>query len=110
MSQHPAWVVPNPSATNDSYGRPRVSEPKTFFNSDFGYDANPLWFVSSSVGTGSVVKTPGVASITLSTGGTASGAGVIYQTKQYFRYEPGKGRLVIFSGVLGAQSLNTRQR
>ena len=104
------WLIANAGANNDAFGRPRSSAPKTFFNSDFEYDASPLWFVSSSVGTGSVEKTSGEASILLSTGGTASGAGVVYQTKQYFRYEPGKGRFVVFSGYIGAQSANTRQR
>jgi hypothetical protein len=46
----------------------------------------------------------------LSTGGTASGSGAIYQTKTYFRYEPGKGRFVLMSGNLGAQTLNVRSR
>jgi hypothetical protein len=87
-----------------------VSAPKTFFNSDFEYDINPLWFVSSIVGTGSVAKTAGESSLTLSTGGTASGAGVAYQTTQYFRYEPGKGRFVVFSGLIGAATNNVRSR
>ena len=110
MPNRPPWQITEPSATKDSFGRPRISAPKTFFNSDFEYDANPLWFVSSVVGTGSAVKTSGVSSLTLSTGGTASGAGVAYQTKQYFRYEPGKGRFFIFSGLVGAQTSNVRSR
>jgi len=106
----PPWTITNPSSLVDSFGRGRVSEPKIFFNSDFEYDANPLWFISSITGTGSFAKTVGESSVTLSTGGTASGAGVAYQTKQYFRYEPGKGRLCLLSGLLGAQTTNVRSR
>ena len=106
----PPWTITNPSSLVDSFGRGRVSEPKIFFNSDFAYDANPLWFVSSITGTGSFAKTVGESSVTLSTGGTASGVGVAYQTKQYFRYEPGKGRLCLLSGLLGAQITNVRSR
>ena len=104
------WQLQYPSAVQDSFGRTRTSAPKTFFNSDFEYDTNPLWFVSSIVGTGSVAKTVGESSLTLSTGGTASGAGIAYQTKQYFRYEPGKGRFIVFSGYIGAQTNNVRSR
>ena len=104
------WNVIDPSCLTDSFGRPRVSEPKLFFNSDFQYDLNPLWFVSKIVGTGSITKTAGESSCTLSTGGTASGAGAVYQSKQYFRYEPGKGRVVHMSGVLGAQTTSVRSR
>jgi len=106
----PPWTITNPSSLVDSFGRGRISEPKIFFNSDFEYDANPLWFVSSITGTASVAKTVGESSVTLSTGGTASGAGVAYQTKQYFRYEPGKGRFCLLSGLLGAQTTNVRSR
>ena len=104
------WQLQYPAAAQDSFGRTRTSAPKTFFNSDFEFDTNPLWFVSSIVGTGSVAKTSGESSLTLSTGGTASGAGVVYQTKQYFRYEPGKGRFLVFSGYIGAQTNNVRSR
>jgi hypothetical protein len=104
------WQLGLPSAKEDSFGRLRASSPKTFFNSDFEYDLNPLWFVSSAVGTGAIAKTAGESSATLTTGGTASGAGITYQTKQYFRYEPGKGRFVVFSGVIGAQKLNVVSR
>jgi len=110
MPIRPPWTITSPSSLVDSFGRPRVSEPKIFFNSDFGYDINPLWYVESLTGTGSVVKTSGESTVTLSTGGTASGSGAIYQTKTYFRYEPGKGRFVLMSGNLGAQVANVRSR
>lgn len=104
------WTIPNPNANNDSFGRPRSSAPRTFFNKAFEYDAEPLWFVSALTGSGSVARTPGESSVLLSTGGTVAGSGAIYQTKQYFHYEPGKGRMVIFSGYMGAKNLNVRQR
>jgi hypothetical protein len=104
------WTVSPATAAVDSFGRPRSSAPKTFFNSDFEYDLNPLWFVASIAGTGVVAKTAGESSATLSTGGTANGAGAVYQTKQYFRYEPGKGRFCIFSALIGSQTSNVRSR
>ena len=104
------WTIPNPNANVDAFGRPRASSPHTFFNSDFEYDASPLWFVSSLVGTGTVAKTSGESSVLLSTGGTALGAGAVYQSKQYFRYEPGKARFIIHSGYIGAQKTGVTSR
>ena len=110
MAQQLPWTMVPPSASVDSFSRQRVSEPKVLFNSDFAYDTNPLFFSSIVVGTGSAVKTAGESSITLSTGGAGAGAGVTFSSKQYFRYEPGKGRFVVLSGILGAQAAGVTSR
>ena len=104
------WSVLGPSASVDSFSRQRVSEPKVFFNSDFAYDTNPLFFSNSFSGTGSLEKTPGESSITLTTGGSGLGSGAVLSSKQYFRYEPGKGRFVCLSGILQAQTAGVRSR
>ena len=88
------WSVLGPSASVDSFSRQRVSEPKVFFNSDFAYDTNPLFFSNSFSGTGSLEKTPGESSITLTTGGSGLGSGAVLSSKQYFRYEQRQVRLL----------------
>lgn len=104
------WSVLGPSASVDSFSRQRVSEPKVLFNSDFAYDINPLFFSNSFSGTGSLEKTPGESSITLTTGGSGLGSGAVLSSKQYFRYEPGKGRFVCLSGILQAQTVGVTSR
>lgn len=85
----------------DAYGRGRVSEPQTLFNVSFEYDLQPLLMNIKTVGTGSVTKATSASAAILSTGGTASGSGVDFQSKGYYRYEPGKSLLVSHSGLLG---------
>jgi hypothetical protein len=95
---------------SDAFNRARTSQPFTAFAAQFQYDTQPLLFNTSLVGTGTVTKTANESSITLSTGGTASGASAINQTKSYFRYCPGKSALIIMTGFLGAQKTNVRSR
>jgi hypothetical protein len=94
----------------DAFGRMRVSAPATLLRLLYQYDTQPLFMQFSNVGTGSTVKTTNESSLTLSTGGTASGASAIAQTKEYFAYEPGKSQLVMMSGLLGAQKANVTAR
>jgi hypothetical protein len=87
-------------ASSDAFDRGRVSEPVTLFDVHFGYDLQPLLMQNAVTGTGAVTKTSGVSSATLTTGGTASGAGVDFQSKQYCRYEPGKSQFISLTAQL----------
>ena len=91
----------------DAFGRVRSSNPVSLFDSQFQYDTQPLLFQTKTVG-GSVAKTSGEASLTLSTGGTTQYNFALNQTKAYFRYEPGKSQQVLMTGILGAQVSNVR--
>jgi hypothetical protein len=93
-----------------AFGRGRVVQPVSEFSSQFQYDTNPLLFNTALTGTGTVTKTANESSLTLSTGGTASGAQAINQTKSYFRYEPGKSQLILLTGFLGVQKANVQSR
>lgn len=95
---------------SDAFGRFRVSSPITLFEAQFQYDNQPLLFTTSLSGTGTVAKTSGESSLTLATGGTASGATAINQTKIYLRYQPGKSELIAMTGILGIQKTNVRSR
>jgi hypothetical protein len=74
----------------DSFGRGRVGLPHTQYEYDFQYNKAPLIWNEKVTGTGAATHLPNESSIELSTGGTADTAGVIRQTKSYFRYRPGK--------------------
>ena len=97
-------------AAADAFGRARVSSPQTLFNTSFEYDLQPLIMQQVVSGTGTITKTTNVSSATLSTGGTASGAGADFQSKAYFRYEPGKSLLILMTGTIGAAVANVRSQ
>lgn len=98
-------------ATLDAFGRLRVSQPITIFDSQHQYNINTLvWDSGLSTGTGAVTHLPNESAAQLSTGGTASGAKAVLQTKAYHRYQPGKSQLVLFTGTFGAAVTNVRRR
>jgi hypothetical protein len=84
----------------DAFGRLRVSVPSTLFESQQQYSENPLIWDHHTVGTGTATYNSNRASTILSTGGTATGARALRQTKIYERYIPGKSFLVKITGTL----------
>ncbi len=98
------------SASLDAFGRLRASEPFNVFDSQLTYDLQPLFFEEANTGTGDTSHVPNSAAARLSTGGTVSGAKTIFQTKEYFRYQPGKSGLVVWTCILGAKTSNVRKR
>jgi hypothetical protein len=94
----------------DAFARLRVSQPETIFDNSFQYSLNPLKFSNSLTGTGTITHVPAEAEAQLSTGGTASGATAILQTKKYIRYQPGKSQLMLATARLGAAKANVTQR
>ena len=93
----------------DAFARLRVSSPHTVFDSVNEYDTSPLFFETILTGGGTSTHLPNSSSVKLSCG-TANGDSVIRQTRQYFRYIPGKSQLILFSSVLGIPKANTRKR
>ena len=93
----------------DAFGRLRVSEPLTLFDSSHRYRDNNLWD-SLIVGTGSTVgfsTTEGLVNIGI---GTTAGCSVIRETTKAFSYQPGKSLLVMSTFVMNAPKTNLRQR
>jgi len=82
----------------DAFGRLRVSEPATIFDSKQIFDAGPLYFNTATAGTGAVNYQSQRSSSVLSVG--AGGDSAIRQTKRYFNYQPGKGFLTLITFVL----------
>lgn len=98
------------SESLDAFGRARVSNSFNVFDMQFNYDLQPLFFEESATGGGDVTHVPNSSAARLSTGGTTDTHGVIFQTKQYFRYQPGKSQFVVFTCILGAKTSNVRKR
>ena len=80
----------------DAFGRARVSEPLTLFDSTLRYTKRTdLWY-ESTVGGGSTNYLPNESSLELTTT-TASGDTVLRRSKRNLPYEPGKSMMIMQS-------------
>lgn len=93
----------------DAFGRLRVSEPFTIFDSKQIYTnpttpteptLDPLLFAKAVTGTGSITYSKQRASSTLAV--AAAGDTAIRQSRRYWNYQPGKSFLVKLTFALGA--------
>jgi hypothetical protein len=93
----------------DAFGRLRVSQPYTLFDSQNRYAADNQFDVATT-GTGTTTFLSNEAAVKMEV--TAGGVGsVTRQTYRSFPYQPGKGLLVLATFVMdGNQSLNLTQR
>ena len=93
----------------DAFGRLRVSQPYTLFDSQNRYSADNQFDVATT-GTGTTTYLPNEAAVKMEV--TAGGVGsVTRQSYRSFPYQPGKGLLVLATFVMdGNQSLNLTQR
>ena len=97
------------NTSGDAFGRMRISQPLTLFDSSHRYRDNNLW-ESLIVGTGSTVgfvTTQGLINIGI---GTTAGCSVIRETTKTFSYQPGKSLLTLNTFVPNSPKENLRQR
>lgn len=92
----------------DAFGRMRVSNPFTLFDSSHRYSDNNLW-ATSTTGTAAATFSADEGLVNL-TVGTASGDQIIRETVKVFSYQPGKSLLVMSTFVFGPAKANLRQR
>ena len=93
----------------DAFGRLRISQPLTLFDSSHRYRDNNLW-TGLVVGTGATVgfvTTQGLVQIGI---GTTSGESIIRETTKVFAYQPGKSLEVMNTFVMEPKKTNLRQR
>ena len=96
-------ITAQDSPSIDAFGRWRVSEPQTIFDSKQLYDAQPLfWDDQQLSGTGTTsTHNPNTASTVMRVSGTTAGRRV-RQTFMRFNYQPGKSQLILCTGTLSA--------
>lgn len=95
------------SASNDAFGRLRVSNLYTLFDSkQIGHAHNEMYDVELSGGSTTYVQS-GASTLLTVTG--ASGSYVIRQSKQRLNYQTGKGALIILTGVYSQQTGTTKR-
>lgn len=93
----------------DAFGRVRVSEPYTLFDSQNRFTSD-IHFDTATTGTGSSTWQANQSSVAMTV--TSGGAGsVVRQTFRVFPYQPGKGLLLLATFVMsGSTSANLTQR
>lgn len=92
----------------DAFGRLRVSEPLTLFDSSNRYRDNGLWNTSTaSGGTATFNNNQGLVDLFVD---TTNGSQVLRETTKVFSYQPGKSLLVLNTFVLAPAQDNLRQR
>lgn len=98
-----------PSGTvTDAFGRLRVSQPMTLFDSSHRFGDNNLWSTSNtSGGTYSFVTNQSTIDMTVD---TSADAEVIRETTKVFSYQPGKSILTMNTFAMSTPKANLRQR
>jgi len=96
------------STAYDAFGRLRVSNPLTIFDSGNIMSKNDL-FDESLTASGTVTYTSNKSTVNLNVT-TASGDKVIRQSKRVMSYEPGKSLLILNTFVMNAQESGLEQR
>jgi hypothetical protein len=93
----------------DSFGRLRVGEPHTIFESynRFGV-SNTRWnYVNTGNASVSFANTEGCVHMTINTDANNS---ILYETKKVFPYQPGKSLLIMMSTTFAEPKANLTQR
>ncbi len=99
----------NPSGTAvDAFGRARVSQPLTLFDSSHRYKDNGLWNTSNTAGaTYAHNANAGLIELNLP---TTADAEIVRETTKVFAYQPGKSLQNLNTFVFNPAKTNLRQR
>ncbi len=93
----------------DASGRLRTSEPQTIWDSQFEYNAHPLFYDQITDTNGAVAHNAPFSSVKL-TVTTDSGSTAILQSYEYFRYQPAKSQQVTMSFLMATAIASLDQR
>jgi len=96
-----------PAVSNDAFGRLRVSNPFTLFDSSHRYQDNGDWASSASGGTYSFDSDEGCIDMAVN---TTNASEVIRETYKVFSYQPGKSMLIMNTFVFEEGKENLLQR
>jgi len=96
------------TGTTDAFGRLRVSNPFTLFDSQHRYQISDKWNYQTTTG-GSTFYDVNGSLVNLNTSLT-SGSQVIAETKRVMPYQPGKSLLIYSTFTMSSAQNNLRQR
>lgn len=108
MATTSSLPVTLPSTYLDAFGRQRVSQPYTLFDSQSRYAADNQF--SETTVNGASITYSADQSTVLMAADTTSGSKAVRQTYRSFPYQPGKGLLIMCTFVMAAAQTNLRQR
>ena len=98
----------NDSTRLDAFGRLRVSNPLTLFDSSHRFDDNDLWATATATGGAAVYNTnQGLVDLNVT---SANGSSVTRETIKTFAYQPGKSLLVLSTFVMSSAKAGLTQR
>ena len=97
-----------PPTQSDAFGRLRVSNPLTLFDSSHRFDDNDLWSSATTTG-GAVAFNTNQGLVDLSVT-AASGSSVTRETIKVFSYQPGKSLLIMNTFVMSPAKTGLTQR
>ena len=97
----------SPTAT-DAFGRQRVSEPFTLFDSSHRYGDNGLWATAGAAGGAQFNSDQGLMNLTVKL--SNYGEYVYRETYKVFSYQPGKSLLLLNTFVMNPAVTGLRQR
>ena len=100
----------SPSGTlTDAFGRLRVSQPFTLFDSSHRFSDNGLWATANTSGNSSYNFVTNQSTVDMTVTTTAN-AEVIRETTKVFSYQPGKSLLIMNTFAMSTPKANVRQR
>jgi len=105
-ASNPTVIVPGGNSV-DAFGRLRVSNPLTIFDSKSIMSKNNLFDESTANG-GTVTYTSNKSTVNLNVT-EAAGSKTIRQSKRVMSYQPGKSLLIFNTFVMNAQTTNLKQ-
>jgi len=109
VNTEPNNVIITPGGTGtDAFGRQRVSNPLTIFDSANVMSKNNL-FDEDLTGSGTVTYTANKSTVNLNVT-TASGDKVIRQSKRVMSYQPGKSLLILNTFVMNTPEADLKQK
>lgn len=101
-------ILTNLPTLADAFGRLRVSEPYTLFDSFHRFSDNGLWATNAGVGGAAVFSSDeGLINLNVT---AASGSFVQRETLKVFAYQPGKSLLVLTTFVMSPAKTGLSQR
>lgn len=97
-----------PQTQSDAFGRLRVSNPLTLFDSSHRFDDNDLWSSATTTGGTAVFNSnQGLVDLNVT---AASGSSVTRETIKVFAYQPGKSLLIMNTFVMSPAKTGLTQR
>ncbi len=95
--------------TTDAFGRIRISQPYTLFDSSHRFSDNGLWVTSNTASNSSYTFVENQSTVDMAVTTTANDE-VIRETTKVFSYQPGKSLLIMNTFAMETPKANLRQR